>query len=281
MSITQTAVQVTSGSCGDFVIANNKPLTLIAGPCQLESRDHAMFMAEAILSVASKLRINFIFKTSFDKANRASVNSKRGVGLDAAMMIFDDIRCNIGCPIVTDIHEAYQADIVAGHVDVIQIPALLCRQTDLLLSAAKTGKIVNVKKGQFLSPYDMLNVIEKVKSCGNDSILLTERGTSFGYNTLVNDMRGLQIMRDMGYPVVFDATHSVQQPGYLGTSSGGQKQFIGCLTRAAVAVGVAGIFIETHNAPDTAPCDGQCMLPLADLEQLLIQVMEIDAIVKK
>ena len=263
-----------------FSVSNALPLTLIAGPCQLESREHALFMADSIAKVALKLKINFVFKTSFDKANRSSIDGARGIGIEKATRIFDDIHRNIGCPIITDIHETAQIAEIEDHVDILQIPALLCRQTDLLISAGKSQKTVNIKKGQFLSPYDIQNIVDKVLSTHNSNILLTERGTSFGYNTLVNDMRGLEIMKDTGFPVIFDATHSIQQPGILGKSSGGERRFIKTLSRAATAVGIAGIFLETHNDPTSAPCDGPCMLPLQELEALLVEIMQIDAVIK-
>ncbi len=260
-------------------ISNDLPLVLITGPCQIESKDHALEMAGKISEISRKVGIAFIYKSSFDKANRTSITGKRGIGLDASLAIFDAIKNEIGCPILTDIHEPQQAEILAKHVDILQIPALLCRQTDLIIAAATTRKCVNIKKGQFLAPHDMQNAIDKC--IGNEQIMITERGTSFGYNTLVNDMRGFQIMKNTTYPVIFDASHSVQQPGGLSTSSGGQREFIEALSRAAVAIGIAGIFIETHEDPDNAPSDGKCMLPLHNLELLLIRLQELDKVSKK
>jgi 2-dehydro-3-deoxyphosphooctonate aldolase (KDO 8-P synthase) len=271
----QTSIRFT-----DFEINNANSLVLIAGPCQMESRNHTLIMAEHIAKIAAKIGIHFIFKTSFDKANRTSVKSHRGVGLEVAIDIFSEVREKIGCPVITDVHEVEQINKIAEVVDVIQIPALLCRQTDLILAAAKTQKVINVKKGQFLAPWDMENVAKKISHVGNNKILITERGTSFGYNTLINDMRGLQIMKQIGYPVIFDTTHSVQQPGGLGVASGGQREFIAPLARAATAVGIAGLFIETHDNPDKAPCDGPCMLPLGNLQALLEQVCALDKVVK-
>ena len=250
-------------------LGNNLPLTLIAGPCQIESKDHCHMIASKIKDITIKLNIGFIFKSSFDKANRTSIKSKRGVGLDKSLSIFDYISKDLDVPILTDVHNEEQCRIVSKVVDVIQIPAFLCRQTDLLVAAAKTNKVVNVKKGQFLAPWDMKNVIKKIEESGNDKILITERGVSFGYNTLVSDMRSLSILADFGYPVVFDATHSVQQPGGKGDSSGGERQFVSSLSRAAVAVGVSTIFLETHDSPDKAPSDGANMIPLSSLESLL------------
>ncbi len=262
-------------------IGNHLPLVLIAGPCQIESQDHALEIAGKIAEISNKIGMDFIYKSSFDKANRTSIQGKRGIGLEASLEIFDIIKREIKCPILTDIHEPQQAELLAKHVDILQIPALLSRQTDLIVAAAKTGKCVNIKKGQFLAPHDMANAINKCVSAGNDKVMVTERGTSFGYNTLVNDMCGLQIMKNTTYPVIFDATHSVQQPGRLTTSSGGQKEFIEVLSRAAVAVGIAGIFIETHQDPENAPSDGKCMLPLHFLGELLERLVEFDTISKK
>jgi 2-dehydro-3-deoxyphosphooctonate aldolase (KDO 8-P synthase) len=259
--------------CGKLNISNSKPFTLIAGPCQLENEKHAM-------DVAEKLGIGLIYKTSFDKANRTSLKGKRGSGLEKSLPIFDKIRNNLCIPVLTDIHTIEQCAIVAKHVDVLQIPAFLCRQTDLLVAAAKTGKIINVKKGQFLAPWDMINVTKKIEDSGNKNILVTERGASFGYNTLVSDMRALPIMAKNGYPVVFDATHSVQQPGGMGNKSGGQREFVEYLARAAIAVGVAAIFMETHPDPDNAPSDGPNMVPLSKMESLLKQLLSIDKIIK-
>jgi 2-dehydro-3-deoxyphosphooctonate aldolase (KDO 8-P synthase) len=261
-------------------LGNNLPLTLIAGPCQIESKDHSHMIASKIKEITSKLNIGFIFKSSFDKANRTSIKSKRGVGLDKSLSIFDYISKDLDVPILTDVHNEEQCRIVSKVVDVIQIPAFLCRQTDLLVAAAKTNKVVNVKKGQFLAPWDMKNVIKKIEESGNDKILITERGVSFGYNTLVSDMRSLSILADFGYPVVFDATHSVQQPGGKGDSSSGERQFISSLSRAAVAVGVSTIFLETHDNPDKAPSDGANMIPLSSLENLLKDLIGIDKLIK-
>ena len=267
--------------CGNIEISNNDKFCLIAGPCQLETEQHAIDMSSKIKEITSKLGIDFIYKTSFDKANRTSLKGKRGIGLEQSLSIFDKIKKEVKVPILTDIHNIDQCDIVSEHVDILQIPAFLCRQTDLLVAAAKTKKIINVKKGQFLAPWDMVNVTKKISSSGNKNILVTERGASFGYNTLVSDMRSLPIMAKNGYPVIFDATHSVQQPGGQGESSGGQREFVEYLSRAAIAVGIAGIFIETHQDPDNAPSDGPNMLPLAKLESLLEQLIQIDKIIKK
>ena len=260
---------------------NALPLALIAGPCALESRDHAFEMAAALKDIAGKIGIGFVYKTSFDKANRTSAKSNRGIGLDGALPIFAEIRRKFGVPVLTDVHEAEQCTRVAEVVDVLQIPAFLCRQTDLLVAAAATGRVVNVKKGQFLAPWDMANVVGKVTAAGNVNVLVTERGASFGYNTLVSDMRALPILaRTTGAPVIFDATHSVQQPGGKGTSSGGEREFVPVLARAAVAVGVAGVFIETHQDPDQALSDGPNMIPLKQLESLLRRLIEFDKLAK-
>ena len=267
-------------NCNDIEISNSKKISLIAGPCQLESEQHAMDMAGKIKEITKKFNLGFIYKTSFDKANRTSLKGKRGAGLDASIPIFDKIKKELSVPILTDIHNIEQCSIISNHVDVLQIPAFLCRQTDLLVAAAKTNKIINVKKGQFLAPWDMVNVTKKISDSGNKNILVTERGASFGYNTLVSDMRALPIMSKLGYPIIFDATHSVQQPGGMGDRSGGQREFIEYLSRAAVAVGVAGVFIETHQDPDNAPSDGPNMLPINKLEQLLNQLCEIDKLIK-
>ena len=267
--------------CKNLLISNKKPLTLIAGPCQLESEQHAIEMVRKIKKITSKLKINFIYKTSFDKANRTSLKSKRGIGLEKSLKIFQKIKKKFNVPILTDVHTVEQCKIISNFVDIIQIPAFLCRQTDLLIAAAKTNKIINIKKGQFLAPWDMINVTKKISDNGNKNILVTERGASFGYNTLVSDMRSLVIMSKNGYPVVFDATHSVQEPGGKGDKSGGQREFIEYLSRAAVAVGVAAIFIETHQDPDNAPSDGPNMLPINKLEVLLKKIIQIDKIVKK
>tara|TARA_Y100000590_G_C15421020_1_gene901408 strand:+ start:13 stop:837 length:825 start_codon:yes stop_codon:yes gene_type:complete len=267
--------------CGTIDISNTNKFCLIAGPCQLETEQHAMDMSGKIKEITSKLGINFIYKTSFDKANRTSLKGKRGIGLEQSISIFDKIKKENNVPILTDIHNPEQCSIVANHVDILQIPAFLCRQTDLLIAAAKTKKIINVKKGQFLAPWDMVNVTKKISDSGNNNILVTERGASFGYNTLVSDMRSLPIMAKNGYPVIFDATHSVQQPGGKGESSGGQREFVEHLSRAAVAVGVAGVFMETHQDPDNAPSDGPNMIRLSNLENLLKQLIEIDNVIKK
>jgi 2-dehydro-3-deoxyphosphooctonate aldolase (KDO 8-P synthase) len=259
---------------------NALPLALIAGPCQLESRAHALEMASALKELAGRLGIGLIYKTSFDKANRTSGRSARGLGLDQSLPIFAEIRETFGMPVLTDVHDAAQCARVAEAVDVLQIPAFLCRQTDLLIAAARTGRAVNVKKGQFLAPWDMSNVVEKITAAGNSDVLVTERGASFGYNTLVSDMRALPVLRDIGAPVIFDATHSVQQPGGQGTSSGGQREFVPVLARAAVAVGVAGVFIETHEDPDKAPSDGPNMIALKDMEPLLRTLQAFDRLAK-
>ena len=266
---------------GTAVFGNDLPIALIAGPCQLESRAHAFDMAGRLKEMTAGLGIGFVYKTSFDKANRTSLAGKRGMGLDAALSIFADLRRDLGVPILTDVHEREQCAVVAPVVDVLQIPAFLSRQTDLLVAAAETGKPVNVKKGQFLAPWDMRNVVDKIVSSGNRNVLLTERGASFGYNTLVTDMRALPIMAETGAPVIFDATHSVQQPGGQGSSTGGDRRFVPVLARAAVAVGVAGVFIETHQDPDNAPSDGPNMVPIADMPALIEQLMAIDRIAKR
>ncbi len=267
-------------NCNGIKISNKNPLTLIAGPCQLESEQHSMDMAGKIKEITDKFNIGFVYKTSFDKANRTSLTSKRGAGLEKSLPVFDKIKKELKIPVLTDIHSIEQCSIISKHVDILQIPAFLCRQTDLLIAAAKTNKIINVKKGQFLAPWDMKNVTKKISESGNNNILVTERGASFGYNTLVSDMRALPIMAELGYPVIFDATHSVQQPGGMGDKSGGQREFVEYLARAAVAVGVAGVFIETHQDPDNAPSDGPNMLPIEKLEHLLNQLFEIDKLVK-
>jgi 2-dehydro-3-deoxyphosphooctonate aldolase (KDO 8-P synthase) len=266
---------------GDARFGNKLPLTLIAGPCALESREHAFEMAGALKDIAGKLGIGFVYKTSFDKANRSSARSRRGIGLDAALPIFADLRRQLRIPILTDVHEISQCESVAEVVDVLQIPAFLCRQTDLLAAAAATGRVINVKKGQFLAPWDMTNVVAKITAAGNPNVLVTERGTSFGYNTLVSDMRALPILaRTTGAPIIFDATHSVQQPGGQGSSSGGEREFVGVLARSAVAVGVAGVFIETHQDPDRAPSDGPNMVPLTEMEELLSRLIAFDRLAK-
>lgn len=267
-------------SVGPVIFGNDLPFVLISGPCQIESRDHALFMAEALAKAADAAGVSYVFKSSFDKANRTSVSGQRGIGIDAGLRILADVRQALGCPVLTDIHEAAQVDAVAQAVDILQIPAFLCRQTDLLLAAGRSGAVVNVKKGQFLAPWDMAAVAQKVASTGNDRVLLTERGASFGYNTLVSDMRALPIMAQTGFPVIFDATHSVQQPGGLGTSSGGQREYAPVLARSAVAAGVAAIFAEAHQDPDNAPSDGPVMLPLEWMGPMLKQLAAIDALVK-
>jgi len=267
-------------TAGNVAFDNQGPLSLIAGPCQLETRQHAFDMAGSLKEICARLGIGLIYKTSYDKANRTSLSGKRGAGLDAALPIFDDIRREFSLPVLTDVHTEEQCSVVAPHVDILQIPAFLSRQTDLLIAAARTGKVVNVKKGQFLAPWDMKNVVAKVTGSGNANVLVTERGASFGYNTLVSDMRALPIMAEIGAPVIFDATHSVQQPGGQGGSSGGERRFVETLARAAVAVGVAGVFVETHQDPDHAPSDGPNMVPLKDMPALLERLMAFDRIAK-
>ncbi|AZO47161.1 MAG: 3-deoxy-8-phosphooctulonate synthase [Mesorhizobium sp.] len=269
-----------SVTVGNVVFSNAAPLSLIAGPCQLESRQHAFDMAGALKELTGKLGIGLVYKTSYDKANRTSLSGARGAGLDAALPVFDDLRMEFALPILTDVHTDEQCALVAPHVDILQIPAFLSRQTDLLIAAALTGKVVNVKKGQFLAPWDMKNVVAKVTGSGNANVLVTERGASFGYNTLVSDMRALPVMAEIGAPVIFDATHSVQQPGGQGGSTGGERRFVETLSRAAVAVGVAGVFIETHQDPDNAPSDGPNMVPLKDLRALLERLMAFDRVAK-
>jgi 2-dehydro-3-deoxyphosphooctonate aldolase (KDO 8-P synthase) len=266
---------------GNVTFGNDRPIAVFAGPCQMESRAHALEMATALKEIAAKLGLGLVYKTSFDKANRTSLSGKRGMGLEAALSVFAEIRQTLGLPVVTDVHEAGQCARVAEVVDVLQIPAFLCRQTDLLIAAAKTGRVVKVKKGQFLAPWDMANVVAKITGSGNPNVLVTERGVSFGYNTLVVDMRALAIMAEIGCPVIFDATHAVQQPGGQGTASGGDRRFVPVLARAAVAVGVAGLFIETHQDPDRAPSDGPNMVPLSQFEGLMRDLMAIDAMVKR
>lgn len=265
---------------GDIAIGGTNPFALITGPCQLESRDHAFMMAEKIAEACAKSGTQFIFKASYDKANRSSINTQRGLGIEEGLRILSDIRAAFGCPILTDVHEAAQCQTAGTVVDILQIPAFLCRQTDLLLAAGKTGRAINVKKGQFLAPWDMQNVADKIASTGNDQILLCDRGTSFGYNTLVSDFRGLPIMANTGYPVVFDATHSVQQPGGQGNTSGGQREFAPVLARAACAVGIAALFIETHQDPDTAPSDGPNMIPVDQMGDLIKELRGFDALRK-
>ncbi len=265
---------------GEVRFGNNMPLALIAGPCVLESRAHALDMAAALKDIAARRGLGFVYKTSFDKANRTSGRSARGIGLDKALAIFAELREKLGVPVLTDVHEPDQCAPTAAVVDILQIPAFLCRQTDLLIAAAKTGRAINVKKGQFLAPWDMANVVEKITGAGNRNVLVTERGVSFGYNTLVSDMRALPVLAQTGAPVIFDATHSVQQPGGKGTSSGGERAFVPVLARAAVAVGIAGLFIETHQDPDRAPSDGPNMIPLKEMEPLLERLMQFDALAK-
>ena len=271
----------TTVAVGRVKFGNALPLALIAGPCALESHTHAFDMASALKEIAAKLGIGFVYKTSFDKANRTSAASARGLGLDKALSIFAELRAKLGIAVLTDVHEPDQCAVVAEAVDVLQIPAFLCRQTDLLIAAARTGRAINVKKGQFLAPWDMSNVVAKITAAGNANVLVTERGVSFGYNTLVSDMRALPILAKIGAPVIFDATHSVQQPGGQGTSSGGERAYVSVLARAAVAVGVAGLFIETHQDPDNAPSDGPNMIPLKELAPLLMRLMEYDALAKR
>jgi 2-dehydro-3-deoxyphosphooctonate aldolase (KDO 8-P synthase) len=280
-SMDQTLLPNAAVTVGSVRFGNDLPLALIAGPCALESRAHALEMAAGLKEIAGKVGVGLVYKTSFDKANRTSSAGARGLGLDAALPVFAEIRDTLKVPVLTDVHEAAQCARVAESVDVLQIPAFLCRQTDLLVAAAKTGKPVNVKKGQFLAPWDMKNVVEKITGAGNRNVLVTERGVSFGYNTLVSDMRALPILkRDTAAPVIFDATHSVQQPGGQGTSSGGQREFVPVLARAAVAVGVAGVFIETHQDPDKAPSDGPNMMPLKEMEPLLRTLVAFDRLAK-
>jgi 2-dehydro-3-deoxyphosphooctonate aldolase (KDO 8-P synthase) len=266
---------------GNVLFANDAPISVLAGPCQMESRAHALEMASALVEIANRLGFGLVYKSSFDKANRTSLGGKRGIGLKAALPVFAEIRETLGVPVVTDVHEAAQCAAVAEAVDVLQIPAFLCRQTDLLVAAAKTGRVVKIKKGQFLAPWDMKNVVAKVTGSGNPNVLVTERGVSFGYNTLVVDMRALPQLAEMGAPVIFDATHAVQQPGGQGTSSGGDRRYVPVLARAAVAAGVAGLFIETHQDPDRAPSDGPNMVPLKEFEALVGELQEIDRVVKK
>ena len=267
----------------DFQISNKNQLVLIAGPCVIESEQHSLMMAEKITNICQKLNVKFIYKSSFDKANRSSINSERGISIIEADKIFKKIKSSFNCPILTDVHNEAQCEFFAKseNVDVLQIPAFLCRQTDLLLSAAKTNKIINVKKGQFLSPYEVPNIFKKIESEGNNKIMITERGTSFGYNNLINDFKSLDVMKSFSYPVIFDATHSVQEPGGLGEKSGGKREFVTTLSKAAAAVGVAGIFIETHNDPDNAPSDGPNMLHIENLENLISTLIEFDNISKK
>ncbi|MBQ66887.1 MAG: 3-deoxy-8-phosphooctulonate synthase [Marinovum sp.] len=262
-------------------IGENHPIAFITGPCQLENRNHAMMMADKISNLCARKGAQFIFKASYDKANRSSISSARGIGMEEGLRILQDISREFNCPVITDVHEASQCQPASEAVDILQIPAFLCRQTDLLLAAGKTGKPVNVKKGQFMAPWDMWNVAEKIASSGNRDILLCERGTSFGYNTLVNDFRGLQTMAETGYPVIFDATHSVQQPSGQGNTSGGERQFVAGLARAACAMGVSGVFIETHQDPDNAPCDGPNMINIGQMGALMDELLAFDALRKK
>ena len=265
---------------GEISIGGESPLVFILGPCQIENRDHSLFMAEKIVKVCELSSSKFIFKSSFDKANRSSIASARGIGIEEGLKILEEVKSIFNCPVITDIHTVPQCDIVAEVVDVLQIPAFLSRQTDLLIAAGETGKPINVKKGQFLAPWEMANVAEKIASTGNKKILLCERGTSFGYNTLVNDFRGLEIMAETGYPIVFDATHSVQQPGGRGNSSGGERKYVAALARAACAVGVSAVFIETHQDPDNAPCDGPNMIDIANLQDIIEKLRLIDELSK-
>ena len=273
----QSNVKLGSGTFG-----NSLKLSLIAGPCVLESHSHARKMVEKLLNINEKLNVNFIYKTSFDKANRTSLSGARGLGLDESLKIFSELKNEYKIKLLTDVHTEDQCSLVSEYVDIIQIPAFLCRQTDLLISAAKTNKVINVKKGQFLAPWDMKNVVKKVESSDNTNILITERGTSFGYNTLISDMRSLDIMKDeLSYPIIFDATHSVQSPGGQGDKSGGDRKFVPTLAKAAVSAGIAGVFIETHDDPDNAPSDGPNMLHIDDLEKLVSKLLEIDNVVKE
>ena len=265
---------------GDLTIANDRPLTLIAGPCAIESRSHALEMGQALTEITRKLGLGLIYKSSFDKANRTSIRSNRGVGMEEGLPILAGVREAYGCPVLTDVHTAEQCAAAAEAVDVLQIPAFLCRQTDLLVAASKTGKALNIKKGQFLAPWDMKNVVQKCAESGNRDVMVCERGVSFGYNTLVSDMRALPILAETGQPVVFDATHSVQQPGGQGTASGGERRFVPVLARAAVAIGVAAVFMETHEDPDRAPSDGPNMVPLKQLPALLDTLLELDRLAK-
>ena len=265
---------------GNFNFSSSKPLTIIAGPCVIESMDHSLFMAENLINITRDLGLNFIYKSSFDKANRFSIKSERGIGLEKSLKVFERIKREFSCPIITDVHTEDQCKLLSDYVDVLQIPAFLCRQTDLLHAAALTGKVINVKKGQFLAPWDVKNIIDKLDFFGNPNILITERGTSFGYNTLISDMRSLKIIGDMGVPVVFDATHSVQQPGGKGATSGGQREFVEILSRAAVAVGVAAVFLEVHQDPDNAPSDGPNMVRLDQFKQLISKLKILDQVAK-
>tara|TARA_B100001093_G_scaffold80098_1_gene71468 strand:- start:3103 stop:3930 length:828 start_codon:yes stop_codon:yes gene_type:complete len=264
----------------NFNVSNDLPFFLIAGPCSIESKDHAIDHAGKINEICKQLNLNFVYKSSFDKANRSSSLSSRGVGIDQGLKILSDVKKTFGIPLITDVHESYQCKDVANVVDIIQIPAFLCRQTDLLYAAAETNKIINVKKGQFLAPWDMKNVLNKIVYYGNNQVLLTERGTSFGYNTLVSDMRAIPQMSQFGYPIIFDATHSVQQPGGMGITSGGQREFVPVLARAAISIGVSGLFLEVHENPDDAPSDGPNMLKISELSALLSKLIQLDKLVK-
>lgn len=270
-----------SVSFGGVTASNDAPLVVIAGPCQLESRDHALMIAEAMSDACEKAGAGYVFKASYDKANRTSLSGKRGLGIEEGLRVLADVRSQLGCPVLTDVHAPEQCAAVADAVDVMQIPAFLCRQTDLLVAAGKTGAVINIKKGQFLAPWDMPNVVSKVESTGNEKILLTERGSSFGYNTLMADMRSLPTMAKTGYPVIMDATHSVQQPGGQGGSSGGQREFAPVMARAAVSLGIAGVFIETHEDPDSAPSDGPNMIPLDQMPALVASLMQFDVLAKQ
>ena len=281
MTINESLRPAAHVRAGNVLFANDAPISVLAGPCQMESRAHALEMASALAEIAAKLGFGLVYKSSFDKANRTSLTGRRGMGLKAALPVFAEIRETLGLPIVTDVHDVAQCAPVAEVVDVLQIPAFLCRQTDLLVAAAKTGRVIKIKKGQFLAPWDMKNVVAKVTGSGNPNVLVTERGSSFGYNTLVVDMRALPQMAETGAPVIFDATHAVQQPGGQGTSSGGDRRYVPVLARAAVAAGVAGLFIETHQDPDKAPSDGPNMVPLKDFAALIAELQAIDRIVKK
>lgn len=278
--VMQKQVKVGGGDVAEVIFSNNTPMVLIAGPCALESRDHAMEVSEILCNMAKDLNIGLIYKTSFDKANRTSGSGYRGVGMDKGLEILAEIREKRKVPVITDVHLPEQCKVVAEVVDILQIPAFLCRQTDLLTAAAETGRALHIKKGQFLAPWDMVNVVKKVESCGNEKIILCERGASFGYQTLISDMRALPIMRSTGYPVVFDATHSVQQPGSTGTGTGGKREFVPTLARSAVAAGVAGVFMETHEDPDRAPSDGPNMIYLKDMPKLIALLQQFDAIAK-
>ena len=264
----------------NFNVSNDLPFFLIAGPCSIESKDHAIDHAGKINEICKQLNLNFVYKSSFDKANRSSSLSSRGVGIDQGLKILSDVKKTFGIPLITDVHESYQCKDVANVVDIIQIPAFLCRQTDLLYAAAETNKIINVKKGQFLAPWDMKNVLNKIVDYGNNQVLLTERGTSFGYNTLVSDMRAIPQMSQFGYPIIFDATHSVQQPGGMGITSGGQREFVPVLARAAISIGVSGLFVEVHENPDDAPSDGPNMLKISELSALLSKLIQLDKLIK-